>query len=431
MAAMGVLYRRRVHRLATVAILTLAASSATLNAAQPTFMGLGDLPSGDVNSVASGVSADGSVVVGTSGSEAFRWSSSMGMVGLGGNSTAADVSADGSVIVGTWGSQAFRWTHSDGLVGLGDFPAGDFRSFGHAVSDDGLVVVGRGTSVICSPGSGRCGSILRGFRWTEDSGMQISSISTPTDVSGDGSVIVGGGARWTLDGGIDILGDLTGGSLNSFAWGVSADGSIVVGQGNPGAEAFRWTESSGMVGLGILPGFNASLAQAVSADGSLVVGYSGDDSLTSGQAFLWNEAHGMRSLRDVLVNDHGLGASLAGWTLTSANDISADGRFIVGSGINPSGNTEAWLAELASQSTFSGDFNHDGAVNAADYVVWRNGFAIGAYMQDDYNIWRANFGATAAGAAAVAQSPLQSPVPEPTALALAALAIALLAVRRK
>jgi probable HAF family extracellular repeat protein len=52
------------------------------------------------------------------------------------------------------------------------------------------------------------------------------------------------------------LGDLAGGSFSSFAIGVSADGSVVVGQGlsASGSEAFRWTSGTGMVGLGDLPG---------------------------------------------------------------------------------------------------------------------------------------------------------------------------------
>jgi formylglycine-generating enzyme required for sulfatase activity len=71
-----------------------------------------------------------------------------------------------------------------------------------------------------------------------------------------------------------------------------------------------------------------------------------------------------------------------------------------------------------------GDFNDDGTIDAADYVAWRNGFATGAYTQDDYNTWRANFGAPAAGAAAVAQSASPMPVPEPAMLVWAAIAVA-------
>lgn len=35
-----------------------------------------------------------------------------------------------------------------------------------------------------------------------------------------------------------------------------------------------------------------------------------------------------------------------------------------------------------------GDYNYDGAVDAADYVVWRKNDG----TQDEYNTWRANFG---------------------------------------
>jgi autotransporter-associated beta strand protein len=38
----------------------------------------------------------------------------------------------------------------------------------------------------------------------------------------------------------------------------------------------------------------------------------------------------------------------------------------------------------------TGDFNNDGTVDAADYVVWRKNPG-GIYTPDDYNIWRANF----------------------------------------
>ncbi len=66
----------------------------------------------------------------------------------------------------------------------------------------------------------------------------------------------------------------------------------------------------------------------------------------------------------------------------------------------------------------TGDFNGNGAVDAADYVLWRNG---GPLQNDptegvqpgDYNVWRSNFGRTAGAASAAAAS-----VPEPTALVL-------------
>jgi len=87
------------------------------------------------------------------------------------------------------------------------------------------------------------------------------------------------------------------------------------------------------------------------------------------EAFVWDETHGMRSLRDELVNDFGLGTSLNGWTLDSANGISADGRFIVGEGRNPNGDAEAWIAHLVTESMLPGDANHDRRVDRSDLAI--------------------------------------------------------------
>jgi probable HAF family extracellular repeat protein len=108
------------------------------------FQGLGDLPGGLNFSSAIGISADGSTIVGISGSsnttgqEAFRWNQDTGMVGLGDlvggtfDSTARGTSANGSIVVGQSssvnGNEAFRWTQTTGMVGLGDFPGGSFFS---------------------------------------------------------------------------------------------------------------------------------------------------------------------------------------------------------------------------------------------------------------------------------------------------------------
>ena len=54
----------------------------------------------------------------------------------------------------------------------------------------------------------------------------------------------------------------------------------------------------------------------------------------------------MRSLQSVLTTDFGLGTSLTGWQLIEARGISTDGLTIAGIGTNPSGATEAWVAQL-------------------------------------------------------------------------------------
>jgi hypothetical protein len=74
-----------------------------------------------------------------------------------------------------------------------------------------------------------------------------------------------------------------------------------------------------------------------------------------------------------------------------------------------------------------GDFNGDDIVDAADYVVWRKTDG----TPDGYNTWRANFGATAAGAAAVTRSPSAPAVPEPSSLGLLTLVVPALLLRRR
>jgi uncharacterized membrane protein len=120
-----------------------------------TFVSLGDLSGGAVNSRAQAASGDGSVVVGFgtsgSGTEAFRWTSGGGIIGLGDDpggsfgSNATDVSADGAVIVGhvttAAGQRAARWTQSTGWVVLPNAGSASLAS-ARAVSEDGMTIVG-------------------------------------------------------------------------------------------------------------------------------------------------------------------------------------------------------------------------------------------------------------------------------------------------
>jgi hypothetical protein len=75
-----------------------------------------------------------------------------------------------------------------------------------------------------------------------------------------------------------------------------------------------------------------------------------------------------------------------------------------------------------------GDFNHDGAVNAADYVVWRNSDG----TQSGFDSWRANFGRSAGsdiGAASFTNA--AATIPEPATVALALMAISTFVIVRR
>jgi probable HAF family extracellular repeat protein len=348
---------------------TRAAAAASPASRKASFRGLGDFPGGAFESLAQRVSADGSVVVGNgttaSGKQAFRWTETQGMVSLGNlpdgsfkQSWAEGVSADGSVIVGYgdptgsgWdGHKGFRWTKSGGMASIGSLN-GSTRSEALAISSDGAVVVGDGGQ--------------QAFRWTESGGVVGLGVlpgranSRAIAVSADGSVAVGSGYNLpsfekeeaflgTQAGGIEGLGYMPGGG-GSFPNAISPEGSVIAGTASSatGSTAFRWTRSSGMVSIGHLPGRRLTHPGGVSANGSIIVGASFVDR-DHATAFIWDAAHGMRSLESVLETEYGL--DLAGWTLENAFGITPDGSVIVGWGKNPAGWREAFRAVLGAPS---------------------------------------------------------------------------------
>jgi hypothetical protein len=89
-----------------------------------------------------------------------------------------------------------------------------------------------------------------------------------------------------------------------------------------------------------------------------------------------------------------------------------------------------WRTNFAAASRLPGDFNIDGTVNSADYVVWRKRLGAGSTSLD-YNTWRANFGARLGAGAALQAVESSTTVPEPSALGvLAVAAIGLLGFRQ-
>ena len=102
---------------------------------------------------------------------------------------------------------------------------------------------------------------------------------------------------------------------------------------------------------------------------------------------------------------------LSGWELLDAADINDAGQ-ITGQGLIGG----EYHAYLLTPIPIPGDFNHDGTVDAADYVVWRK---LGG-TQNEYDVWRANFGQTAGSGTSSNAS-----VPEPGSAILLILGVAI------
>ncbi|GGD29420.1 hypothetical protein [Sinisalibacter lacisalsi] len=291
---------------------------------------------------------------------------SLGTLTGGTSSDAKAVSADGSVVVGqtdsSIGSVAFRWVEggTGGDAGnpqmedIGTLDGGSSNSaIAYDVNADGTVVVGHSYSL---SGGGA-------FRWVEGGTAGISGnpqmenlgalngtgTSYAYGVNADGSVVVGKSDsaagtrafRWVEGVGMQNLGTLDGLGI-SEAHDVNADGTVVVGYSLTSlTRAFRWVEGGTaglpanpqMQTLGFLSGHLYSYAYGVNDAGTVVVGYSTALPGNSGNAFRWVEGGDFGGTFPQMQN---LG-TLDGDSWSYANDVNADGTVVVGTSVAPSG----------------------------------------------------------------------------------------------
>ena len=441
-------------QLALAAAASLSAFAAAAPAAE--IISLAGEPGGFTTSKARAISANGKHVTGYGGDlEAFRWNQAFGLRVLPpapgeGQTLGFGISDDGETVAGRLLGREplrgpFRWNAHAGYTIAGPDDSGKTPSMAVALSADGSTAVGIG-----GPFYWVAGQQPRSMPADGD-GYTASSV---WDVSADGTYLAGGGQpayRWSRDGGYDLIDALPGQdeSRPYPALGISADGGSVAGMAymNLGSEAFIWSPDEGTLGLGHLAEHTHSSAWAVANSGKVVVGESGTGPYIGSaryDAFVWTPAAGMRPLLDVLTD---AGIDMSGWDrLAEARDVSADGRWVVGTGITTDGETVGFVADLwpVPPGWVQGDANDDGAVTIADFAILRANFGAdklvgawdlgdfdldGAVTIADFALLRANFGTATPGEAA-AMDAWAASVPEPASLAPLAAAGLALARRR-
>lgn len=360
-----------------LACITAMAAGTAASAANPASFRWLELPP-QYESYASALSPDGSVIMGEMWGpagvpEIFRWTAKEGLIrqadipAWGGYAWPTAMSFDGSVVVGydTYPAlsdgHAFQWTSTTGRTYLDD-PPQVAQSEAWGMSWDGASIVGY---EMLADGS------QQPALWRNGNAVALGSMDgirgAFTGISCTGTLV---GFSYSSSGAVPFRYSEQEGLMPvdlpasvHFDSGprISADGSTIVGcwRTATGAnEAFIWNQHTGATGLGDLPGgADWSAASGVSADGRIVVGASMTGTIDLGDgftmgittAFIWDPAHGMRSLPSVLVEQYGL--NLQGWELREATAISPDGRIIRGYGINPEGRQGTWIAQIPEPAT--------------------------------------------------------------------------------
>jgi autotransporter-associated beta strand protein len=179
-----------------------------------------------------------------------------------------------------------------------------------------------------------------------------------------------------------------------------------------GASAKLGTGNVSVMGTGSFLTIDNGVADGLNNAGTLSIASGGLLNLAAGV----NERVGALSLEAVLHPNGTYGSS-------QSNAVNKFDEYFSGTGILTVG-----------PAILAGDYNNDGVVNAADYVVWKKnigqpsqslpndttGVIVG---QAQYDLWRSNFGSTTAlpGSGAVEMA---SAIPEPSSVALLTLGFA-------
>ena len=324
-----------------------------------------------------------------------------------GSSGASAISANGRTVVGNSDRRAVVWSGSGWgtKTALGTLRADNSGwASASAVSDDGSVVVGsaEGDNV-----DGRSNAVVwSGSGWSTKTNLNLAHnsdirrSSAAYGVSGDGSVVVGeayvndtddmhavvwSGSNWASQ---TDLGTLTTdnskySSRNSRALAANHDGSVVVGYSRNDIDEQRAIVWSGRnwgtkTDLGTLKADNSgsSTAVAINRDGSMVVGWADDDN--GRYATVWSgSGWGTKTKLDTPEDFS-----------SSASSVSADGSVIGGSILSRDGfyrHAVVWSGSNWGTKTELGTLKSDNSGSSEVNGLSADGnFAVGYVENDDY-----------------------------------------------
>ena len=364
--------------------------------ADPGFTGIGDLAGGPATSEALGISESGTDVVGygtIAGNvgRAILWSGGtitpiVDPSGLYATRAAYAVINRGVVVgeaLGPNGVEAFKYNLQGGnrfrALG-GNVPGGFFGGAAYDVSANGSLAVGSRE---------QAGFLLEAARWDGPSITGLGylapggALSVALGVSLDGTTIVGSSDSGNdslafkigSDGVMSPLGTLPG-LITSEAKAVNEDGTVIVGTATLSnrTASVKWTNGVAAELSDLPGGFNFASANACDFTGDVVVGRASSDAGL--EAVVWRNGH-VFIIRELLtaagVTSH------IGWELSVANGVSGNGLIVCGTGINPAGETEGWVATLPENDPLPcpADFNGDGFLDFFDYDDYVNCFETG------------------------------------------------------
>ena len=202
-----------------------------------------------------GISDDGKTVIGRRGSQHFLWTESEGLQPFGGTGfdvVLQDMSANGERILFRPDDSFLDWMILDrisGMVTVLEVPLGAIQLQEMKLSANGKHVLGFVSPLSENAVWGPTGAVTLASDLFPGQSVEI------TDISGDGrwltgvrsptSTLPGGGFRWSVATGLELLPACFG---NVWPERISLDGSVVHGEcvAGPSAEPYVWSEQGGV-----------------------------------------------------------------------------------------------------------------------------------------------------------------------------------------